>query len=233
MATVEAADSWLSVDGRVRSFDAHVARFRRAVEFADGDGEAAVAAMIDARAATPDDGKFFPRVDFSGGEFSIRVRPDPDLQESTTLWSAPGDPRTSPAVKGPDIEALIELNALAAQHGADEAVLLSSEGEVIEASFSALCWWRDDVLCYPDEDLERIDSVTWKCVRALAVAQGIRLQPEFCSPADLAGTEVWALNARHGIRHVRAWQDGPEVAPPTRVQLWRARLDELRREVGS
>ena len=231
MATLEAVDSWLSVNGRIRAFDAHVARFRRAVEFAHGDGDAAVNAMLEARAATPREGTFFPRVQYSDGAFDLQVRPNPQLKESMALWTAPNDPREVPGVKGPDIASLTELHRDASQHGADEAVLLSVEGHIIESGFSALCWWRGDELCYPDEDLDRVDSVTWKCVRSLAAAEGIRLQPEFSTPLDLAGTELWALNARHGIRFVHTWHGGPELGQPVKFASWRSRLETLAEEV--
>ena len=231
MATVDAADSWLSLDGRVLAFEEHTARFARAVEFCGGDADAARAAMSEAREATPDSGAFFPRVDFAEGTFTHRIRPNPQLSESAVLWTAPTDPRTMPAVKGPDLSALAALNEQARDAGATEAVLLSFEGELIEAAFSALCWWRGETLCYPDEDLERIDSVTWRTVRRLAIADGIPMSPELAVPADLAGTEVWVMNARHGIRAVTSWVDGPTLASPTRAADWRTRLHGLREGV--
>ncbi|MGO3134840.1 MAG: aminotransferase class IV [Agrococcus casei] len=231
MATVDAADSWQSLDGRVLAFEAHVARFSRAVEFSGGDATAAEAAMRAAREATPAAGAFFPRVDFADGRFERDIRPDPRLDDAAVLWTSPNDPRTTPAVKGPDLPALAELNAEAAEAGATEAVLLSFDGEVIEGAFSAMCWWRGDTLCYPDEDLERIDSVTWRTVKRLAAADGVRMSPEFSQPADLEGCEVWIMNARHGIRPVTSWVGGPPLADLTRASVWRARLDTLREGV--
>lgn len=232
MATVDAADSWLSIDGRVLAFETHVARFSRAVEFSGGDANAARDAMLRAREQTPAEGSFFPRVDFVDDSFAIHIRPEPQLDDTARLWTATTDPRTTPAVKGPDIAALADLNASARDAGATEAVLLSFDGEVIEGAFSAICWWRDDRLCYPDEDLERIDSVTWKTVRSLAADDRIRLSPEFSAPADLEGCEVWVLNAKHGIRPVAEWVDGPALTfNPERARLWQSRLDQLRDEV--
>jgi hypothetical protein len=50
------------------------------------------------------------------------------------------------------------------------------------------------------------------------------------TPAELDGTELWALSALHGIRIVTSWVDGPQLAEqPGRLATWRTRLDALRK----
>ncbi len=116
--------------------------------------------------------------------------------------------------------------------GADEAVLLTDDGYVVEGAFSALLWWRGEILCGPPAAFERVDSVTARSVLTLAAALGHDLHEEAVTPAELAGTELWVLSALHGIRIATAWIDGPELAEqPGRLAAWRARLDRLRRPI--
>ena len=103
-------------------------------------------------------------------------------------------------------------------------------GFVAEGAFSALLWWRGDVLCSPAPELERVDSVTARSVITLATALGVDVYSEAVAPDDLDGLEVWALSALHGIRIVTGWIDGPALAEePRRLATWRSRLDRLRK----
>jgi branched-subunit amino acid aminotransferase/4-amino-4-deoxychorismate lyase len=103
---------------------------------------------------------------------------------------------------------------------------------VVETSQSGLLWWRGDILCAPPADFARVDSVTARTLLTLAAALGVETWEEAMTPGELADTEVWALNALHGIRLVTKWIDGPSVAQlPGRLALWRARMDALRKPI--
>ncbi len=185
-------------------------------------------------AAIPRDGEWFPRVEaHSTGRLVFRLRSAPERSRSAVLatWSGP-DPRTVPRVKGPDLEAMLRIRTDAQQYGADEAVILTDDGYVVEGAYSALLWWRGDILCSPPAEFDRVDSVTARSVVTLASALGIDTHEEACTPAELDGTELWALSALHGVRIVTAWVDGPGLAErPGRLGAWRARLDALRRPI--
>jgi hypothetical protein len=237
-ARVSAADSWLVVDGTVLALDLHRRRFFEAAAPLD----AGVAADLDAfwaasMATIPISGLWFPRVELQrrGEAFLLvfRLRSAPELTLSVRLASHPGpDPRRSPAVKGPDTAALLRARTDAQKLGADEAVILSPDGFVVEGAYSAILWWRGDVLCGPSPELARVDSVTARSVLALATALGIDVYSESVTPAELDGCEIWALSALHGIRIVTAWIDGPDPAElPGRLGIWRGRLDRLRRAI--
>lgn len=105
----------------------------------------------------------------------------------------------------------------------------------MDATTSALLWWRGDILCGPPSGqpgFARVDSVTARSVLALAVALGHDTHEEAVTPAELDGCEVWAVNALHGIRIVTGWLDGPSTAElPGRLETWRARLHALRRPI--
>lgn len=238
------ADSFLVRDGGVVGLDLHRERFLRAL------GEPAVAALAGvelptadraeafwdaAVAALPRSGSWFPRFELTlghqGPEFRLRLRNAPQLGRSITLRTHSGaDPRRAPSIKGPDLEVLLGVRAHVQRNGAGDAVLLSPEGHVVDCCTSALAWWRGDSLCVPHGDLPRVDSVTARLLLRLAASAGVSVHPERSRPSDLAGLEIWALNALHGIRVVEHWPNGSRAtARPWRAAEWRARLGRLRR----
>jgi branched-subunit amino acid aminotransferase/4-amino-4-deoxychorismate lyase len=232
---VAAADSWLVAEGTVLALDLHRSRFLDAID-AQRYPELASEAFWDAAvAAIPRSGDWFPRVELQLRQDApllvFRLRTAPERTRSLRLATHRGpDPRTSPRVKGPDTEAMLMARTGAQERGADEAVILSPDGYVVEGAYSSLLWWRGAILCAPSLDLDRIDSVTARSVIALATALGVEVYYESVTPAELDGVELWALSALHGIRIVTAWIDGPSTAEePGRLGAWRARLDRLRK----
>ena len=74
--------------------------------------------------------------------------------------------------------------------------------------------------------------MTARSVLTLARALGLDTHEEAVTPAELAGTEVWIVNALHGIRIVSEWVEGPQVAEkPGRLAQWRTRLGALARTI--
>jgi len=234
-ATIEAADSWLVADGRVRGLELHRTRFMTSIprgRYPQLDPGAFWEASL---AAIPREGLWFPRVELRTQllrpQLLFRMREAPELKRSIVLTTHTGrDPRTAPRFKGPDLEAMTRLRTQAQKHGADEAVVLSPDGFVAEGSTTCLVWWHGDALCIPADHIERIDSVTVKSLIALATALGVEVIYETVTPDELNGLEIWALNALHGIRIVTKWIDGPSTAEePGRLDAWRKRLDALRK----
>ena len=168
-AAVEAADSWLVTEGRVLALDVHRGRFFTAIprgRYRQLDPSAFWDAAI---AAIPRTGDWFPRVELrsrlGGPELLFRLREAPARHRSIVLSTFHGrEPRRSPRVKGPDLEAMLRLRTEAQSGGADEAVLLSPEGWVAEGSTTCLAWWRGDALAIPSPAIARIDSVTLRTV---------------------------------------------------------------------
>ncbi|CAN5127650.1 aminotransferase class IV [soil metagenome] len=225
--SIVVADSWLVTDGTALALDAHRTRFLAVATGAEQFWDAAVAAI-------PLEGNWFPRVELhSTGRLVFRLRSAPDRQRSVVLATWTGaDPWTQPAIKGPDLERMLGIRTSVQAVGAGEAVLLSPDGYVVDGATSALLWWRGAILCGPLGELERIDSVTARSVLTLAAALGVDTHEEAVTPAELDGTELWVLNALHGIRIATAWVDGPQVAEqPGRLATWRKRMDALRRPI--
>lgn len=245
---VEAMDSFLVNEGRSFALELHRNRFFDAIaqrgEGLDGFSSldlhefwSAALAMI------PEHGNWFPRVELQskGGAAHLlfRHRAAPELSRSAVLATLDSqDPRHTPRIKGPDVEALLSARTKARQRGADDAVILTADGFVVDGTTSAVVWWRGEILCGPptvDEapEFARVNSVTARSVFGMATALGVETHRERVTPAELDGTEVWALGALHGIRIVTGWIDGPDLAErPGRMALWRDRRDALLKPIG-
>lgn len=251
--TLEVADSWLVNDGTVLALELHRSRFLSSVG-ARGFGRIPAAGPAEAGqsgdagqsgeaerfweaaiAAIPRSGEWFPRVEMlsrdGAAQFLLRLRSAPERTLSLVLASHGGaDTRTAPSIKGPDLAMMLRLRTEAQQRAADDAVLLSPDGFVVEGAHTSLLWWRGDTLCAPSPELQRVDSVTAKSIITLASALGVDVYYESVTPDELDGLEVWAVNALHGIRIVTGWIDGPSTAEqPGRLRKWRRLLDTLRK----
>lgn len=236
--SVLVADSFLVDENRTLALDLHRRRFTDAAahHVAISDVDAFWRASL---ALVPASGAWFPRLELQdragSRQLVYRHRPAPARSRSVVLATAPGaDLREHPTIKGPDLVAMARLRQLVRPLGADEAVILSPDGHVVEGAYSALLWWRGDVLVAPSPGLARIDSVTERSVLTLATALGVEVHHDSVTPTDLDGLEVWALSALHGIRIVTSWVDGPLTAElPGRLALWRERLGRLSRPVAT
>ncbi len=217
------ADSWLVSDGSVVALEKHFARFAASASL-QGLVRPVHAFTAAVEAALPRTGTYFPRIDLTErGELEIWIREAPPRFDTIVLATAEADVRTEPALKGPDIVALGQLREQAREVGADDAIILNSFGYIIDGATTCLVWWRDDVLHVPPAEASRVDSVTVSILRELAAEQGLTVFEEWATPAQLAGTTVWALNALHGIRQVTSWVDGPTLgSDQTRLASWRS-----------
>ncbi|HMM81970.1 MAG TPA: aminotransferase class IV [Terrimesophilobacter sp.] len=245
---VEAMDSFLVTHGRIFARELHESRFFEAARQRgnDLDGFAALdlEAFWDAALAlVPADGNWFPRVELQSKDGAahlvFRHRPAPEPARSAVLATLDRpDPRKAPGIKGPDVDALLSARTRARRLGADDAVILTSDGFIVDGTTSALVWWRGDILCAPPlaedaREFERVDSVTARSLFAMAAALGVETHRERATPADLDGAEVWALGAVHGIRIVTSWVGGPKLAEsPGRLGLWRHRREALHKPIG-
>jgi branched-subunit amino acid aminotransferase/4-amino-4-deoxychorismate lyase len=233
--SLEVADSFLVSDGRVLAVDLHRERFLASATARGYDADDDLDAFWhSALSIIPRQTQWFPRFELARQrdtwQLQFRLRPAPRLAETVALATHSGaDPRTAPTVKGPDLDAMMRLRQEAQRAGAQEAVLLD-DGVVVDGATSALLWWREDTLCHPPLALPRVDSVTARSILTIASATGAAVREEAARPDGLAGCEVWAVNALHGIRLVTDWIDGPAVtASDARAHRWRMRLAALAR----
>src|SRR4051794_9286742 len=154
--------------------------------------------------ALPRTGRWFPRVELSGtGRLRLRLRPAPPLRQHIAVrFAAPGDPRSSPRIKGPDLTLLSRLRAAAARDGADEQLLRGADGILLEGTTTSLLWWEGDELCVPAADLPCLPGVTTARLQRRAYEAGVPVRHRRVLPGQLTGLEVWLVNALHGIRPV-------------------------------
>ncbi|MBW1597384.1 aminotransferase class IV [Streptomyces sp. JJ38] len=225
-----AADSWLVRDGRMRGRCRHRARFMTACR-EEGLREERVARFWDAAlAALPRRGSWFPRAELhADGVLGLRVRPSPPLRPDIRVLLPPRpDPRLAPARKGPDLPVLAELRRAAQREGADDVLLALPSGAVSESTTASLLWWDGATLCAADAGKRQLDGVTQALITELAAGRGVPVRTVPVGPEDLAGREVWLVNALHGIRPVSAWVGtGRGTNPTERARHWRGLLDAL------
>ncbi len=233
--SLAAADSWLLRDGAVRALDLHRARFDASCR-ARGVPDARLDAFWSGLdCLLPGTGAWFPRAELTAaGELRLRMRPAPALGTRLTASPYPGpDPRAEPRTKGPDLERLAQARAGAAAHGADEALLLSGEGFVLEGTTTSLLWWDGDTLCLPSAALPVLPGVTASLLVRLAREERVPVRYCHARLPDLSGREAWLVNALHGIRPVTAWRGVALAAGrPARAAAWSARLGALAAPAG-
>jgi branched-subunit amino acid aminotransferase/4-amino-4-deoxychorismate lyase len=208
------ADSFLVAEGKVRGIDLHRDRFTTSCTTL---GVAAGEFWDESLSRLPLTGRWFPRFELAD-ELALQIRPAPATGGRIRVAVHDGpDPRTNPRVKGPDLAVLGELKARAASaYGADEVLLTGLDGVVLEAAYSGVLWWEDDVLCVPPGDRSVLPSVTVKLLRQIAASRGVEVAERARTAAQLPGLEVWLVSALHGIRPVEAWLAAPTgLAPPT------------------
>lgn len=227
---VAAADSWLVDNGRVRALDRHRGRFAHACAAVarprGGPRPAEVAEFWDAAIALlPRVGRWFPRVQLSGSgrpDLWLLVRPAPRIASTVRLWlHDTADRRHAPRRKGPDLGWLMSLRSRAVAVGADDALLTTSGGLVLEGATTNLLWWESDCLCLPSPRLRTLPGVTSGLLVDRARETGVRVAYRRAAAADLANREVWAVNALHGIRPVIGWIGGPiQAGAPEKSPSW-------------
>lgn len=232
------ADSWLLRDGRVRGLGRHRERFLRSCGDVGGPSpRQLVDFWRDMTAALPHTGEWFPRVELGSESRELRLllRPAPSLGTGVRVWSEGQlDPRTVPRRKGPDLDTLARVKQRAVTEGADEAVLITPSGVVLEGATTSVLWWEDDTLCLPSPQLPVLAGVTTALIQERAQRTGIRVAHRERTLADLDGREVWLVNALHGIRPVTEWTGGTRPRVPAmrasnsaRVTEWRQWLEGL------
>ncbi|MEV6237504.1 aminotransferase class IV [Lentzea sp. NPDC051838] len=226
--TVRVIDSWLVDEGRVRGFDLHAERFAQACSRFAGSSHSRFSApttdafLLAVAESLPAHGRWFPRVELveAGSALRLRfwLRPAPPRTTTVRLWNSGPDRRSLPAVKGADLDHLNALRAQAVAVGADEALLLTPEGHVLEGSTTSILWWRGDTLCGPPPGPALLSGIT----RALLGP----VVPESATPAELADVPVWTVNALHGIRPVTEGLGRFRDTDLTKAEHWQSRLEE-------
>ena len=226
------ADSFLVENGAMRGRKLHEDRFRAGVaETSPEYAEELDRFFEQAFELVPKQGRWWPRFELhlgaqSPNQLYLRLRAAPEPLGNATLWTLnEPDPRSNPSIKGPDLSLGQQLRRKAKMHGADEAVLLDSNGNIAEGALSSLVWWRGETLCAPSDSITWLPSVTRTLVLEIAKQSGVEVRFEEARPESLIGCEVWLLSALNGIRPVTNWVDlAGELSKPTHVDSFSKRL---------
>ncbi|WP_245802248.1 aminotransferase class IV [Corynebacterium pacaense] len=209
-------DSYLVRDGAVVALTLHERRF-----LASAPGEQFLRLV---RGRIPRRGDWFPRVEWDGRRFTLDIRPAPPLRESTSLWlSTLPDPRTTPTVKGPDLEALAALRQRAVERGCEDAVVVDSNGCLVETANGCLVFWQDaSTVVLPAATA--LPSVTLAATIALWRGAGIEVVRRNTRHVDLP---AWCGSSLHGWTPVTRWGvggGGITAAPAPPVDRWNEAL---------
>ncbi|NBS61364.1 MAG: hypothetical protein EBT26_04895, partial [Microbacteriaceae bacterium] len=184
----------------------------------------------------PRTGRLFPRLELRGEQapiLSLIVREAPAQLGPATLWTYPDpDPRLDLTVKGPELALGTELRAQAQEIGADEAILLTKDGEISEGALSSLVWWRGDLLCAPGNEIPWLESVTRTEIFTIATSMNIKTRYEHVTPEDLVELELWLLSSLQGIRPVVNWLGVSDTfAEGSHIQQFERRMQMLLQEL--
>jgi branched-subunit amino acid aminotransferase/4-amino-4-deoxychorismate lyase len=228
-----AADSWLVEGGSVRALTWHEKRFKVACQQTGyrlpDDLRAFWAEVVQ---VLPRHGRWFPRIELTAAavpQLRLRLRPAPAQADQVRVWVASDrDQRHVPRRKGPDLPWLNRIRVRAAGLGADEALLTTPTGLLLEAAHSSVLWWEDDTLCVPSPAMRVLPGITTSLIQQEARRRLLEVRPRRQHLAQLSGREVWLVNALHGIRPVAAWI-GASIPPgePEHVRAWRSWWDNL------
>lgn len=217
----------------VRGMQHHLARFCRTAWVASDHSLPGLGNFLDAAGrAIIEFGEGFPRLELWGDdagshELRVSLRPLPELRDEIDLVTVGALDLRHPERKGPNLDVLTKLSR---DLGA-EALLTSPAGTVREGGSTALVWWEGD---YPHVSASprRVPSVAERLVREASAQYGRAMTPARITPSELAGFEVWAVNALHGIRSVSRI-DGRSQPPPDseRLKRYREALEQTWRPV--
>ncbi len=117
--------------------------------------------------------------------------------------------------------------------GADEALLLNTNGEVVEASASNLFWIRDNIVCTPPLTSGILAGVTRLAVFEICRAIGLATREIAISPAELRGVQgVFLSLSSWGIIEVVSLDQRELARSPVAKRIQGDYEATLRKECG-
>lgn len=234
------ADSWLVRNGAVIALELHRQRFfNSCYQLHQVSPEILQPYWMDALKKIPQAGLWFPRIELVGNSNSpklqMRIRPAPLLKETVRLTLCPSsDNRQAPRHKGPDMSSLMKMRDQVLNLGADEGIIVSPKGYLLEGLTTSLLWWEkrkgQQVLCAVPDANRILPGTIRKLILSIAEQSGIPISYRLVRPEQLDGCEVWAVNALHGIRPAISWQNAPfnpknDVETEKRLSDWQRALE--------
>jgi branched-chain amino acid aminotransferase len=212
--------------GRPYALDEHLARLARSAENLRlridlGAVRGDVARLLDAAGGEPDPGAL--RIVLTrGGRRVLLVESLPEHVPAIRLASVTYAPvRLLDGVKSLSYAANMLATRLAQEQGADEALLVTPHGRVLEAPTSSIFWVAGGVVCTPPLSDHILASITRAVVVELA---GARERP--CTLEQLyAAAEAFLVSTTRELQPVASVDGHPIPAGPIAADL-AARLRE-------
>jgi branched-subunit amino acid aminotransferase/4-amino-4-deoxychorismate lyase len=237
------ADSWRVQDSDVVGLERHHDRFITSALASGLEKNTLIRFWDEVIARLPRAGSWFPRVEVTatrgGPTLRYRERPAPAWSAEVTLALGSSDPRSRPLIKGPDLEALMALRGSVAPLGAQEALIVSEQGTLIEGAYSTLMIWEhgSTELSVVPSATPRIPSVTEAILREIALSEGVAVRERELTLDQLAGADVWVLSASQGIRLAVSVVGAAPLAPERERRdawqsLWWAKRESLPGALG-
>ena len=118
--------------------------------------------------------------------------------------------------------------------GADEGLITTSKGFLLEGLTSSILWWEKhrgrDILCTTPDSNRILPGIIRRLMLAIAAREHIPVAFRLVKPKQLDGCDVWSVNALHGIRPAIIWEKAPFV--PLTDALSSNRLEWWRQAIG-
>ena len=232
------ADSWLVAEGYVRALRHHRNRFLSSCRQLAGIGEnGTIPVWEKALELVPRTGCFFPRIELAGkpGQaiFQIRIRKAPPVCRTIRLIDCRiTDSRKAPRHKGPDLQKMSAIRQNILKTGADEGILTTAKGFLLEGLTTSIMWWEGQTLCTVSPAHRVLPGITVQLVQSVAASGNIRLAYRQRKPEDLNECEVWAVNALHGIRRAVNWEQSPfKTSSHTDIDFWQKAIDRFMEKI--
>jgi branched-subunit amino acid aminotransferase/4-amino-4-deoxychorismate lyase len=125
----------------------------------------------------------------------------------------------------------IMARAEAEEKGADEALLLNTNGEVAETAGGNLFWVYQDKICTVPTGRGVLPGITRAVVLEICQSLGLETKKRVIKPEDLRNAEgLFVTNSALGIVPVAAFDGGPVAPSPLVDQLASAYNEMLVRE---
>ncbi|MFN3407535.1 MAG: aminodeoxychorismate lyase [Limisphaerales bacterium] len=112
--------------------------------------------------------------------------------------------------------------------GAEEALLLDTAGNVIEAASGNLFWLGNGVLHTPPVKAGVLAGVTRGLICELAAASGLPVRETVCRPDELRGADgIFLTLSSHGVVEVASVDGHPLPSAPETRRWWAAYRDAV------
>jgi branched-subunit amino acid aminotransferase/4-amino-4-deoxychorismate lyase len=221
MVDREGGDRRLFETMRVRSggiplLGKHVARLEASCGALGLAAPGAVAEAAAERAAVVEDDAVL-RVSWDGEQLQWEVRPYRQIG-AIDVWLVASDYGGYPH-KVEARRVFEEAEAVAHEHGADEPLLVTSDGWVAEAARFAVAWLDGEVVRTASAALHVLPGVGLHRLLELLGRHRVGNEPGHYSARDLAGRSIVLVNAVRGIVPVRT-VDGRSAPVDDRWEAW-------------